>query len=171
MDKGIEQPDITRPRKRRKARGQPGAKPRWASGAKTIVGTAVKPESRIWYTINNGTLAEIYFPDVDQANTRSVRFVVTGEDGFFSDEMWDAEHKVEWLDSGVPGCCIESVCKSGSVSTYERDHPGSDARRIASVRALRSREGAAAPAPLSGNRRTHRRSRREQRSLGRRVQG
>ncbi|HEV2577960.1 MAG TPA: glycoside hydrolase family 15 protein [Acidobacteriaceae bacterium] len=114
MDKGIEQPDITRPRKRKKARGQPGAKPRWASGAKTMVGTAVLPESRIWYTINDGTIAEVYFPDVDQANTRSVRFVVTGEDGFFSDEMWDAEHKVEWLDTGVPGCRIESACKSGA---------------------------------------------------------
>ncbi|HEX5283961.1 MAG TPA: glycoside hydrolase family 15 protein [Bryocella sp.] len=114
MDKGIEQPDITRPRKRKKARGQPGAKPRWASGAKTIVGTAVKPESRIWYTVNGGTLAEVYFPDVDQANTRSVRFVITDGDGFFSDEMWDAEHKVEWLDNGVPGCCIESSCNSGA---------------------------------------------------------
>ncbi|HZQ44377.1 MAG TPA: glycoside hydrolase family 15 protein [Acidobacteriaceae bacterium] len=114
MDKGIEQPDITRPRRRKKACGQPGAKPRWASGAKTIVGTSVRPESRIWYTVNEGTLAEVYFPDVDQANTRTVRFLVTGADGFFSDEMWDAQHTVEWLDSGVPGCRIESCCKSGT---------------------------------------------------------
>src|SRR6201996_2731652 len=113
MDKGIEQPDITRPRHIKKARGRPGVKARWASGAKTIVGTAVRPESRIWYTINNGTLAEIYFPDVDQANTRSVRFIVTGED-FVSDEIWDADHKVEWLEDGVPGCRIESSDKSGN---------------------------------------------------------
>jgi glucoamylase len=112
MDKGIEQPDITRPRKPKKARGQPGAKARWTSGAKTIVGTAIQPESRMWYTINNGTVAEIYFPDVDQANTRSVRFLITGDD-FVSDEIWDAEHKVEWLESGVPGCRIESSSKSG----------------------------------------------------------
>src|ERR1700753_478772 len=111
MDKGIEQPDITRPRHIKKARGRPGVKARWASGAKTIVGTAVRPESRIWYTINNGTLAEIYFPDVDQANTRSVRFIVTGED-FVSDEIWDADHKVEWLEDGVPGCRIASSHKS-----------------------------------------------------------
>src|ERR1700761_7657188 len=104
MDKGIERQEITRPKKLKKARGRPGAKPRWASGAKTMVGAAVRPESRIWYTINNGTLAEVYFPDVDQANTRSVRFVVTGEDGFFSDEIWDAQHKVEWLDTRGPRC-------------------------------------------------------------------
>jgi glucoamylase len=114
MDKGIEDKDMTRPRKRKSAHGRPGAKPRWASGAKTIVGTAVQPESRIWYTIDNGTLSEIYHPDVDQANTRSVRFAITGDDGFFSDEMWDAEHTVEWLETGAPGCRIESRCKAGA---------------------------------------------------------
>ena len=169
MDKGIEKKDITRPKKLKKARGQPGAKPRWASGAKTIVGTAVPPESRIWYTINNGTLSEIYFPDVDQANTRSVRFVITDGKDFFSDEIWDAEHEVEWLETGVPGCRIESSCKSGSLSTDERDHPGSHAGRFAVARPLCS--VAAGSGALSRHRRAHRRSRREQRSLGRRVQG
>ena len=47
MDKGIENNRTSRVRKKlKKARGQPGAKPRWTSGAKTIVGTAVRPESR-----------------------------------------------------------------------------------------------------------------------------
>ena len=114
MDKGIERQDITRPRKPKKARGRPGAAPRWASGSKTIVGTAVPSESRIWYTIDNGSIAEIYHPDVDQANTRSVRFAVTGADGFFSDEIWDAEHKVEWLAPGAPGCRVQSRAKSGA---------------------------------------------------------
>ena len=114
MDKGIEQQDITRPRKRKKARGQPGEKPRWASGAKAIVGTAVPRESRVWFTIDNGRLTEIYHPDVDQANTRSVQFVVTGDEDYFSDEIWDADHKVEWIAPGAPGCRIESRCKSGA---------------------------------------------------------
>ncbi len=114
MDKGIENKDITRPRKPKKARGRSGAKPRWASGAKTIVGTAVLPESRIWFTIANGTLSEVYHPDVDQANTRSVRFIVTGENNYFSDEIWDAEHTVEWIAPGVPSCRIESCCKDGA---------------------------------------------------------
>ncbi len=114
MDKGIENKDITRPRKPKKARGQPGAKPHWASGAKTIVGTAVPAESRIWYTIDNGTISEIYHPDVDQANTRSVRFAVTGDDNFFSDEIWDAQHTVEWIAPGAPACRIESRSKDGT---------------------------------------------------------
>jgi glucoamylase len=113
MDKGIEKHDETRPKDPRPADGRPGDKPIWSSGAKTLVGTAASTRSRIWYTVSNGTLNEIYFPDVDQANTRSIRFLVTDGHSFFSDEQWDAEHTVEWLEPGVPGCRIESRCRMG----------------------------------------------------------
>ena len=113
MDKGIEKHDTTRPKKVRKAHGRPGDQPTWSSGAKTLVGTAASARSRIWFTVGNGTLNEIYFPDVDQANTRSVRFLVSDSESFFSDEQWDAEHTVEWLAGGVPGCHMESRCKAG----------------------------------------------------------
>jgi glucoamylase len=113
MDKGIEEHDSTQPKKPVKASGRPGDEPRWTSGAKTLVGTAASARSRIWFTIGLGTINEIYFPDVDQANTRSIRFLVTGDQKFFSDEAWDCEHTVTWLQSGVPGCRIESRCKAG----------------------------------------------------------
>ncbi len=113
MDKGIEKRRITQPAKQRRAKGGPGEQPHWTSGAKTLVGTAQTTQSRIWYTVNEGVLAEIYFPDVDQANTRVVRFLITGPDGFFSDEVWDADHHVSWLEDGVPGCRIETQCKRG----------------------------------------------------------
>jgi glucoamylase len=113
MDKGVEKHDETRPKHLHKAAGKPGDKPTWSSGAKTLVGTAAATQSRIWFTIGNGTINEVYFPDVDQANTRSVRFLVSDGESFFSDEQWDAEHKVEWIAPGVPGCHIESRCKAG----------------------------------------------------------
>jgi hypothetical protein len=111
MDKGIEKHNCTRPTDVRKAHGKPGDEPTWSSGAKTLVGTAASNRSRIWFTISNGNLNEIYFPDVDQANTRSVRFLVTDGKTFFSDGQWDAEHTVTWLAPGVPGCHIKSRCK------------------------------------------------------------
>jgi glucoamylase len=113
MDKGIEKHDITRPPTPHRAKGKPGVKPTWSSGAKTMVGTAASARSRIWFTVGNGTINEIYFPDVDQANTRSLRFLVSDGKSFFSDEQWDANHIVEWLAPGVPGCHIESKCKAG----------------------------------------------------------
>ena len=119
MDKGIEKRRITQPAKRRYASGGPGAKPRWTSGAKTMVGTAQSVQSGVWFTVNNGVLAEVYFPDVDQANTRVVRFLITGEDGFFSDELWDAEHHVGWLAEGVPGCAVTTTCKRGRYTIHK----------------------------------------------------
>src|SRR6185312_17157080 len=113
MDKADQKQDTTRPAHKRRASGKPGEKPSWSSGAKTLVGTAASDASRIWFTIGNGTLNEIYFPDVDQANTRSVRFLVTDGASFFSDEECDANHTVSWLEAGVPGCRIESRCKAG----------------------------------------------------------
>ena len=113
MDKGIEKRRITQPATKRRAKGGPGAKPVWTSGAKTLVGTAQATQSKIWFTVNDGVLTEIYYPDVDQANTRLVRFLVTGPDGFFSDEVWDADHRVSWLENGVPGCRIDTQCKRG----------------------------------------------------------
>ncbi|MEO6801928.1 MAG: glycoside hydrolase family 15 protein [Granulicella sp.] len=120
MDKGIEEHEETRPKTPKRAKGKPGAKPRWTSGAKTLVGTAASSRSRIWYTIGNGILNEIYFPDVDQANTRSVRFLVTDASGFFSDEEWDATHEVQWLETGIPSCKIQTRCKLGKY-TLEKE--------------------------------------------------
>lgn len=113
MDKGIEKHEETRPRTPKRAKGKPGAKPHWTAGAKALVGTAASSRSRIWYTVGNGILNEIYFPDVDQANTRSVRFLITDANGFFSDEERDAKHEVQWLELGVPACTINTQCKMG----------------------------------------------------------
>lgn len=84
-----------------------------------MVGTAQSERSRVWYTINNGVLAEIYFPDVDQANTRVVRFLITGPNGYFSDELWDAEHHVEWLAEGAPGSRITTTSKDGRYKLFK----------------------------------------------------
>ncbi len=109
----VEEHDSTQPEKPVPAPGRPGAKPRWSSGAKTAVGTSVANNSRIWFTISSGTLNEIYHPDIDKANTRSIRFLITDGETFFSDEKVDAMHEVNALGDGVPGYVIRSICREG----------------------------------------------------------
>jgi glucoamylase len=65
MRKSVEENDSTQPEKPAPAPGRPGAKPQWSSGAKTAAGTAVANNSRIWFTISDGTINEIYHPDID----------------------------------------------------------------------------------------------------------
>jgi glucoamylase len=116
MEKDAEQQQETKPRQRRAAPGRPGEKPAWETGAKTAVGTSVTAQSRVWFTIANGYLNEIYFPDVDGANTRFVRFLVTGPDGFFSDEAGDAEHSTHVAGPGIPLFYVSSRCNRGRYS-------------------------------------------------------
>ena len=116
MGKDIEQRDETRPSNPKPAPGRPGAPPTWATGAKTAVGTSVTTQSRVWFTVSNGYLNEIYFPDLDRANVRFVRFMVTGDDNFFSDEATDVNHSIESVGEGIPEYRITSHCKHGRYS-------------------------------------------------------
>jgi len=94
------------------APGRPGIDPTWSSGAKTAVGTALAIQSRVWFTIAEGVLTEVYFPDIDRANLRGLRFLVT-DDRFFSDEQHDATHMVSYLSPGAPAFRISTACKKG----------------------------------------------------------
>src|SRR4051794_7340614 len=91
-----------RPTPLREATGRPGVPPRWASGSKMAGGTSRTDSSLVWFTIGRGSLEEVYYPRIDSPCTRLLHFLVTGPDGFFSDEREDSEHRVEWLAEGVP---------------------------------------------------------------------
>ncbi|MEM0158141.1 MAG: glycoside hydrolase family 15 protein [Thermoplasmataceae archaeon] len=95
------------------APGAPGILPRWTSSAKSGVGTAISFRSRLWYTISHGILNEIYYPRVDQANTRDVEFLVSDGQSFFSEEKRDTKSTIEAFADGVPGFRITNTCKMG----------------------------------------------------------
>lgn len=60
------------PEPQQSAPGWPGIAPRWTSSAKSGVGAALSPLSRVWFTLSHGILNEIYCPRVDQAATRDL---------------------------------------------------------------------------------------------------
>src|SRR5690348_6341863 len=85
------------------APGHPGVDARWTSSAKSGVGTDSGSRSRVWFTISHGIVDEVYYPRVDQANTRDFGLLVTDGDVYFSEEKRDAQSEVELLADGVPG--------------------------------------------------------------------
>ena len=109
----VEKHDDTQPKHFSPAPDGPGSKPRWTSGAKTAAGTAASRASRVWFTIGQGVLNEIYFPEIDKANTRTIRFLIADGANFFSDEEHDADHTVTAFAPGIPGYSIVSLCKHG----------------------------------------------------------
>jgi glucoamylase len=95
------------------APGWPGIEPRWTSSAKEGVGTSASYQSRVWFTISHGVLNEVYYPRIDQANTRDMEFLVADGHHYFSEERRDTSHRITPLEQGVPGYTLINTCKEG----------------------------------------------------------
>jgi glucoamylase len=93
--------------------GKPGIKPHWTSSAKCGVGTAINPESRVWFSVASGILDEIYHPFIDSATTRDFGFLVADGCDFFSEEKRDTNHEIRPLEQGAPGYRLINTCKQG----------------------------------------------------------
>lgn len=70
----------------RAAFGWPGIEPRWTYADKDGVGTAYAISSRIWFTLLNGVLTEIYCPTVDRPQVRDLQYLITDGSTFFHEE-------------------------------------------------------------------------------------
>jgi len=99
--------------KRTFAPGWPGGPARWTSSAKSGVGTALSSASRVWFTVSHGILNEVYYPQVDQACTRDLGFIVTDGQGFLSEEKRNADHEIRALADGVPAFHLINTCQEG----------------------------------------------------------
>jgi glucoamylase len=93
--------------------GGPGIPPRWTSSAKSGVGTALSPSSRVWFTLSHGILNEIYFPRVDTACTRDLGLIITDGRFYFSEEKRHATSVVSYLAPGVPAYRLVNTAMDG----------------------------------------------------------
>ena len=95
------------------APGWPGIPARWTSSAKSGVGTALHPSSRVWFTLSHGIFDEIYYPRVDQACIRDMGLIVTDGGSFFSEEKRHTEHRSTCPVPGVPHYRLVNTCARG----------------------------------------------------------
>ncbi|MBA2502433.1 MAG: glucoamylase, partial [Pyrinomonadaceae bacterium] len=80
------------------APGAPGKDAQWESAGKEAVGTSNTLESKVWFTLRDGVMTEVYYPTVDVANVRLLQFVVVTPDRKVETEADDTTHRVEILD-------------------------------------------------------------------------
>jgi glucoamylase len=76
--------------------GAPGIEPRWTSSAKEGVGTAYHTSCRVWFTLSHGIVNEIYYPHVDQPNTRDFQFLISDGETFCHEEKRDLTHVIDY---------------------------------------------------------------------------
>ncbi|HEV8593215.1 MAG TPA: glycoside hydrolase family 15 protein [Pyrinomonadaceae bacterium] len=58
------------------APGGPGKDAQWATAAKQAIGTSASLESKIWFTLADGVMTEVLYPDVGTANVHMLQFLV-----------------------------------------------------------------------------------------------
>src|SRR3954471_20070736 len=81
------------------APGAPGQAATWSPGDKDGFGTAIHAaRSKVWYTLNNGTLSEIYYPRIDTEGTRDTQFVVSDGATFTDREDSATTKRTELID-------------------------------------------------------------------------
>jgi glucoamylase len=76
--------------------GAPGSPPGWTSSAKEGIGTAYHTSCRVWFTLSHGIVNEIYYPHVDQPNTRDFQFLITDGETFCHEEKRDLTYQIEY---------------------------------------------------------------------------
>src|SRR3954464_8368848 len=104
----------------------PGASANWTTGNKQGLGTSVGTDSKVWYTLSDGALSEVYYPSGDRANVRSLEFAVTDGSTFVDRESADTTHAVRLDDPRSLTYTQINTAKSGRyriTKTYVTD-PG-----------------------------------------------
>lgn len=94
--------------------GKPGAPPNWAKASKHGIGTSISLESRVWFTITDGVLTEVYYPTIDIANTRDMKFLITGPEGLFEEEGVHTSPEITFIDPKAPAYIITNTSNSNS---------------------------------------------------------
>lgn len=78
------------------APGGPGKNAQWATAGKQAIGTSATRESKVWFTLAQGVMTEVYYPDVTVANVHMLQFVVVNpKTKNVETERDDALHEVQ----------------------------------------------------------------------------
>ncbi|WP_231510567.1 hypothetical protein [Fischerella sp. PCC 9605] len=93
--------------------GQPGQEPRWTVGNKDGVGTAYAISSRVWFTLSNGILNEVYYPTIDRPQIRDLQYLITDGSSFFHEEQRHLQTKTERIAPHVLGYRITNSDPEG----------------------------------------------------------
>jgi glucan 1,4-alpha-glucosidase len=84
---------------------------------KDCLGTARNTTSKVWYTVANGVLSDVYYPTVDNTNVETLQYVVTDGSTFTDLQTRDMTYGVEALPgSGGMACRVTATAKSGKYS-------------------------------------------------------
>jgi glucoamylase len=103
------------------APGAPG-ETHWLSAAKNGFGTSSTTRSKVWFTLTDGVLSEVYYPTLDIPNVQILQLIIVT--GKVETESDDTIHRTEVLDARALTFRQINSAKSGAYTitkTYVTD--------------------------------------------------
>jgi glucan 1,4-alpha-glucosidase len=97
----------------RAATDGPGTLSHFDLARKDCLGTARNTSSKVWFTVANGVLSDVYYPTVDNTNVETLQFIVTDGLTFTDLQARDMSYTVAAPDSRSLVCRVTSTAKSG----------------------------------------------------------
>ncbi|MDR3495569.1 MAG: glycoside hydrolase family 15 protein [Ancalomicrobiaceae bacterium] len=79
--------------------------PTWASARKDMVGTALG-SSRLWFTVAEGIVSEVYYPRIDIPQIKDLGFIIADDRGFHVELRRLGSYHVTQPAAGVPAIAI-----------------------------------------------------------------
>jgi glucoamylase len=84
-----------------KAPQAPHPHPTWANAAKDMVGTGLG-SSRLWFTVADGIVTEIYYPRIDIPQIKDLGFIIADDQGFWVELRRNEDYELTQSRAGVP---------------------------------------------------------------------
>ena len=79
----------------------------WGPGRKMAFGTAAGSKSKLWYTLADGALSEVFFPSIDRVALHELRFFASASGAPPVDDAGAVQHSLKWFAPGTPGVIVE----------------------------------------------------------------
>jgi glucoamylase len=91
----------------------PGALSHFDLARKDCVGTARNRTSKVWFTVADGVLSDVYYPTNDTTENETLQYVVTDGATFTDLETRDMTYTVRATDDRALTCRVTATAKSG----------------------------------------------------------
>src|SRR4051794_6169691 len=91
----------------------PGALSHFDLARKDCVGTARNRTSRVWFTVADGVLSDVYYPTNDNTENETLQYVVTDGATFTDLQTRDMTYTVSQPDDRALTCRVTATDKDG----------------------------------------------------------
>ena len=80
------------------APGEPGANATWNESNVTGFADSLGSASKVWYTLGDGELENVFYPETDTPDTFGLQYIVTNGSSFASTETANTTHSISLVD-------------------------------------------------------------------------